>query len=185
MARPRYLAAVGVAAVAAAMVVGMAGATTNVAPNPSFSADCSGVPCSWNHHSAQAAVATETTNVHSAPGSYRVDTIVSGTGSGSSDCFQVSFGAGGHDVSFFYNNSNPNILASATRIELVFFSGTNCNTFLGGAEVFGTGTSGWQIATGKVNVPLGTTSILSPSTPAARTQARAAATTTTSTSRPK
>jgi hypothetical protein len=159
MGGSRFLAALGSAAVAAGMVVGVAGATTNVVPNWNFeeplSATCSVLPCRW-HASSGATIASDTSTFHSASASLRVDAPQNDTASASSTCAGLT--AGKHEVSYWYNNSGSNINASATRLEVLFFSGANCTGFISALELFGTGTGGWLQAVGTMDAPPGTTS---------------------------
>ena len=55
--------------IAAALVLGVAsaGAATNLVPNPSFTDDCSGVPCHWTV--VNGTIARDTVNFRSAPAS--------------------------------------------------------------------------------------------------------------------
>ena len=155
----RFLAILGSAAVAVGTLVGDAGALTNVVPNGGFegslSATCLVLPCSWN--GAGATIAKDTSTFHSGTASLRLDSPLNNTGSASSTCAPLT--AGTHEVSYWYNNTSANIQAGSTRLEVLFFSGANCNVFLGADELFGASTAGWQQAAGTMLAPSGTMSV--------------------------
>jgi hypothetical protein len=148
-----------IAAAISLMVVPTASATTNLVPNPGFEdANCAPLPCDWTA-SASTSLARDTSTFASGSASLRIDVPPNETGSANVLCVPVVLTAGNHDVSFWYNNSDPNIQAAATRFEITFTSGPGCSTFLGADQVFGTGTGGWLKANGTVNVPAGTTGV--------------------------
>src|SRR5438876_8274052 len=81
--------------VVAALVLGVAsaGAATNLVQNPSFTDDCSGVPCHWTAVVLQETISRDTVTFHTAPASL-ASTVpaepFSTTGEIHSDCFTVS-----------------------------------------------------------------------------------------------
>jgi hypothetical protein len=48
------------------------------------------------------------------------------------------------------------VLADSTRLSVAFFTDLSCQNEIYGLELFGTGTAGWQQATGTMAVPAGT-----------------------------
>jgi hypothetical protein len=156
----RSLAAFGVAALAAGVLAGAAGALTNVVPNSGFeqplSATCLVLPCSW-HASAGATLASDTSTFHTGSAALRIDAPANSTGNANSTCAPLT--AGKHEVSYWYNNSSPNIQATSTRLSVAFFSDANCSNEISGLELLGTGTSGWLQAVGTMDAPPGTLSV--------------------------
>jgi hypothetical protein len=148
------------AALAAGMVVGVAGALTNVVPNATFeeplSASCLVLPCSW-HAGSGATLASDTSTFHTGSAGLRIDVAANSTGSANSTCAPLT--AGKHEVSYWYNNSSPNIQAASTRLSVAFFSDANCSSEISGTELFGTDTGGWSQAVGTMDAPPGTLSV--------------------------
>jgi hypothetical protein len=108
-----------------------AASAANIVPNPSFEADCSGVPCGWfgpgNTGLATATRDTAPGTAHIGEASYLV-TSWYGEITIQSDCFAAGVlpGQNTYDLSYWYETTDSNI--TGVKAIAFFYSASDCNS---------------------------------------------------------
>ena len=118
---------ISVAALSAALVLGVAPSAQagNVAPNPSFELDCSGVPCSWTTNVSGAGTITrDTTVAHSSVASLKETADANGTPGAASDCIPTSAGT---NVTRSYWYRTTSAFVTRVTFNLKFYASSNCS----------------------------------------------------------
>jgi len=145
---------------ALALAVAPSAQAANIAPNPGFEMDCSGVPCQWNNPSAGTTPTRDTSVFHNGVASLKVSGTANGIHEDFSDCIETSVSAGSHHVEYFYNNSGPNVLAGSLSLLFDFYSSLGCSGFIKTVLVLGSSTGGWSLSSDTMTVPANVQSLI-------------------------
>lgn len=144
------------------------GMLRTVVPNPSFEADCAGVPCNWSLASGTS-IERDTTQFHTGAASLKLTSATS-PAQANADCVS-SLPAGTYDASFWYRivgASGANAAVTSVSLEAQFFSGASCTGPLGAPAVLTktapTKNGNWHQVKGTaptwpVTTPAGTSSV--------------------------
>ena len=144
---------------AAGLLLGVTSArAANPIQNPSFTDDCSGVPCHWS--ASVGGLSRDTTNFHSSPASAKLSGVsVGGVFNGAlvSDCFTLDPGI--YFTQFWFLTANFGV----GELQFNYFTAANCATLGGqvsipGGSFFMSGSSNWESLAVIFSVPASTVS---------------------------
>jgi hypothetical protein len=144
--------------VAAVLVLGVAsaGAAANLVQNPSFTDDCSGVPCHWTAVVQGETISRDTVNFHTAPASLASSVPAEPFSTGGeihSDCFAVSPSTTYNFAGFYRTTASA---TSSVVLALIEFSDGACGSLVdvGLASASPPVTTGaWTFLNGQTTTP--------------------------------
>jgi hypothetical protein len=146
-------------AVVGVLVLVPAAAAANIAPNPGFETDCSGLPCGWAPASdagLTVGVTRSTANPHFGSASLAVTATGTGNGGAFSTCLAIS--PGNLPVSFWYRTATASILGVAGAFyTTIDCTGPNTSAFVATASALTDNV--WHQVSGTLVVPAGTASM--------------------------